>query len=210
MYILKNSILYTVHTVIQYLTFYRIADGRIKDKMTRSMIYKEMKPFLPTKITQDNLRKKTLRARKHLMLFGKNGVGIDKIKLVSYSATEISKLTNSSKKYTSDHQSHVTLKTVSQENDQIKAEISTLANILSASQSNPTYDRTYFRNKALDQYPNLYREFSSENFDYYGITDETSCSLCKLDHDDEEGIEGRYEARSYFIKCEQREIEIIA
>ena len=49
-----------------------------------------MKPFLPTKITQDNLRKKTLRARKHLMLFGKNGVEIDKIKLVSYSATEIS------------------------------------------------------------------------------------------------------------------------
>ncbi len=69
------------------------ADNRIKDKMARSMIYKEMKPFLPTKITQDNLRKKTLRARKHLMLFGKNGVGIDKIKLVSYSATEISKLT---------------------------------------------------------------------------------------------------------------------
>src|ERR1044072_507827 len=69
------------------------ADGRIKDKTARSMIYKEMKPFVP-KITQDNLRKKTLRARKHLMLFGKNGVGIDKIKLVSYSATEISKLNN--------------------------------------------------------------------------------------------------------------------
>ena len=69
------------------------ADGRIKDKMARSMIYKEMKPFLPTKITQDNLRKKTLRARKHLMLFRKNGVRIDKIKLVSYSTTKISKLT---------------------------------------------------------------------------------------------------------------------
>ncbi|RGB31547.1 hypothetical protein C1646_763929 [Rhizophagus diaphanus] len=24
--------------------------------------------------------------------------------------------------------------------------------------TNPTYDRSYFRNKALDQYPNLYRE----------------------------------------------------
>ncbi|GET63297.1 hypothetical protein GLOIN_2v1582864 [Rhizophagus irregularis DAOM 181602=DAOM 197198] len=84
------------------------------------------------------------------------------------------------------------------------------ANVPSTSQSNPTYDRAYFRNKALDQYPNLYREFSSEKFDYYGITDETPCPLCKLDHDDEEGIEGRYEARSYFIKCEQREIEIVA
>ncbi|CAB5393736.1 unnamed protein product [Rhizophagus irregularis] len=46
----------------------------------------------------------------------------------------------------------------------------------------------------LDQYPNLYRECSSENFDYYGITDETSCGvsreticpLCKLGHNDEE------------------------
>ena len=72
--------------------------------------------------------------------------------------------------------------------------------------NSPTYDRAYFRNKALDQYPNLYREFSSEKFDYYGITDETSCPLCKLDYDDEEGIEGRYEARSYFIKCEQHEL----
>ena len=83
-----------------------------------------------------------------------------------------------------------------------------------ASRTNPTYDRTYFRNKILDQYPNLYRECSSENFDYYGITDETSCGnyicpLCKLGHDDEE-IEGEYKAGSYFIKCEQREIEITA
>jgi predicted nucleic acid-binding OB-fold protein len=195
------------------------ADGGIKDKTARSMIYKEMKPFLPTKITQANLRKKTHRARKHLMLFGKNGVGIDKIKLVSYSATEISKLTNAQiqnvidqvKKY---HQCHMTLKTVPSGNDQIKAEVSTLASVSSASQSKPTYDRSYFRNKILDQYPNLYRECSCENFDYYGITDETSCGdyicpLCKLGHDDEE-IEGEYKAGSYFIKCEQREIEITA
>src|SRR5436853_5664322 len=44
------------------------ADGRIKDKTVRLMIYKEMKQFLPAKITQDNLRKKTFRARKHLTL----------------------------------------------------------------------------------------------------------------------------------------------
>jgi hypothetical protein len=87
------------------------------------------------------------------------------------------------------------------------------ASVSSASQSKPAYDHSYFRNKILDQYPNLYRECSSENFDYYGITDETSgdyiCPLCKLDYDDEE-IEGRYKAGSYFIKCEQREIEIVA
>ena len=90
------------------------------------------------------------------------------------------------------------------------AKVSTSANVLFTSQSNSTYDRTYFCNKTLDQYPNLYREFSSENFDYYGITNDTSCPLCKLGHDDEESIEGRYKAGSYFIKCEQREIEIIA
>ena len=103
-------------------------------------------------------------------------------------------------------------KTVPSGNDQIKDEMSTSASVSSASQSKP--DHSYFRNKILDQYPNLYRECSSENFDYYGITDETSCGdyicpLCKLGHDDEE-IEGRYKAGSYFIKCEQREIEITA
>ena len=78
------------------------------------------------------------------------------------------------------------------------------------SQSNsPTYDRTYFRNKTLNQYPTLFREFSNENFDYYGIINETLCPLYKLGHDDEESIEGKYKAGSYFIKCEQREIEII-
>ncbi len=53
-----------------------------------------MKSFLFTKITQDNLYKKTLKVRKHLILFEKNEVGIDKIKLVSYNVTEILKLTN--------------------------------------------------------------------------------------------------------------------
>ena len=103
-------------------------------------------------------------------------------------------------------------KTVPSGNDQIKDEMSTSASVSSASQSKP--DHSYFRNKILDQYPNLYRECSIENFDYYGITDETTCGdyicpLCKLGHDDEE-IEGTYNTGSYFIKCEQREIEIVA
>ncbi|GBB85792.1 hypothetical protein RclHR1_12220015 [Rhizophagus clarus] len=87
-----------------------------------------------------------------------------------------------------------------------------IASVSSAYQSKP--DHSYFRNKILDQYPNLYRECTCENFDYYGIADEASCGdyicpLCKLGHDDEE-IEGEYKAGSYFIKCEQREIEITA
>ena len=85
-------------------------------------------------------------------------------------------------------------------------EVTNVLSASSSSQSKPTYDRSYFRNKILDQYPNLYRECSCENFDYYGITDETSCGdyicpLCKLGHDDEE-IKGKYKAGSYFIKCE--------
>ncbi|PKC52015.1 hypothetical protein RhiirA1_517219, partial [Rhizophagus irregularis] len=87
-----------------------------------------------------------------------------------------------------------------------------ITSVSSASQSKPNH--SYFCNKILDQYPNLYKECSSKNFDYYGITDETTCRdyicpLCKLGHDDEE-IEGRYKVGSYFIKCKQREIEITA
>ena len=173
-----------------------------------------------------NLRQKILRARKLYKLF--NTLGLEKIKQVSYSTDAISSLNylqikniidyvNSA---TSSHnetvkilhdQSHVTSK-INPTNAYMppKAEASTSANVLSATQSKPIYDRSYFRSKTLDQYPNLYREFSSENFDYYGITDETSCSLCKLMHDDKESIEGTYKAGSYFIKCEQREIEITA
>ncbi len=40
---------------------------------------------------------------------------------------------------------------------------------------NLTYNWSYFYKKILDQYPNLYREYSSKNFDYYKITDKTSC-----------------------------------
>jgi hypothetical protein len=83
------------------------------------------------------------------------------------------------------------------------------------SRTNSTYNRSYFYKKILDQYPNLYREYSSEKFNYYGITNETSCRisreiiclLYKLGHDNEE-IESRYKAKSYFIKYEQCKIEI--
>ena len=107
----------------------------------------------------------------------------------------------------------MTSKTVTIGNDQ-SHNLSSITPQASVSASIPginlTYDRSYFRIKTLDQYPTLYREYSSEDFDYYGITDETLCPLCKLGHDDEESIEGRYKAGSYFIKCEQREIEITA
>ncbi|RHZ63522.1 hypothetical protein Glove_329g27 [Diversispora epigaea] len=65
----------------------------VSDKTTRTQIYKEMLEHLPG-VTAVVLRIKTLRARKIRKLFGENGVGIDKVKYVTCSANDISKLTN--------------------------------------------------------------------------------------------------------------------
>ncbi|CAG8576315.1 4957_t:CDS:2 [Paraglomus occultum] len=136
------------------------ADGKTKDKTARTMIYKEMKHFLPN-ITQDNLRKKTLRARKLLMLFGKDGVGIDKIKQVTYSANEISKLTNVQ---IQNIINQVTLKTVPSGNDQTNAEKVIIAvqslpetqgrvpNKISNSSIHPNKTRLYQPEAGLRQY----------------------------------------------------------
>ncbi|CAB4476614.1 unnamed protein product [Rhizophagus irregularis] len=225
----QEAILYWCYFIEKYdKRIDNLVVGGVKKKTATSMVYQEIKQLLPD-ITDVNLRQKILRARKLYKLF--NTLGIEKIKQVSYSADAISSLSypqiqniiNHVSSVISSHnetmkilhdQSHMTSK-INPANAYIplKAKVSTSENVLSAFQSNPTYDYTYFRNKTLDQYPTLYREFSSENFDYYGITDETSCEdyicpLCKLGHDDKE-IEGRYKTGSYF-KCEQRKIEIVA
>ncbi|CAG8719814.1 10101_t:CDS:2, partial [Racocetra fulgida] len=214
----------------------------VNDKTARTQIYKEMLEHLPG-VTSVALRIKTLRARKIRKLFGENGVGIDKVKYVTCSANDISKLTNAQ---IQNIINQVTSKTVSLGNDQnhvteTEASITNIPSILLSHtsnseymiskdkkslletkvsvSSNPAHSHAYFRNKTLDQYPNLYREGSDGNDDYYGITDESLCPLCKLDHDDDNGIGGRYEvgesenrcsASSYYIKCEQRGIEIEA
>ena len=54
-------------------------DTGASDKTARSQIYKEMLEHLPD-ITLGNLRMRTLRAKKIRMLFGKDGMRIDKIK----------------------------------------------------------------------------------------------------------------------------------
>ena len=199
----------------------------VDDKSARILVYSKIKPLLPD-ITDVNLRKITFRAKKIYILF--DGIGINRIQIISCSASAISNLYDNQiqdiindfpKKATNtddvgyedsvpNWNGHVTSEANKTEIQANPLGVSTSANVLSASQSKPSYDRTYFLNKTLDYYPNLYREFSSENFDYYGITDETSCPLCKLDHGDEESIEGRYKTGSYFIKCEQHEIEITA
>ena len=65
----------------------------VTDKTARTQIYKEMLEHL-SGVTLVTLRIKTLRAKKIRKLFGKNGVGIDKIKYITCSANEILKLTN--------------------------------------------------------------------------------------------------------------------
>ncbi|RIB07604.1 hypothetical protein C2G38_417445 [Gigaspora rosea] len=165
-----------------------LVDVKIKEKTARSTIYKEMLKYLPN-VTPGNLRIRTNRAKKFLNLFGENGVGTDKIKLVTCSASDISRLTNiqiqNIIKYVKDYEKS---KTVTNGNDQLHvAEISTEVSV-SISLSNPTHDRIYFRNKILGQYPDIYREFSSEKFDYYGLIDKSLCPACKSSHKDEKSI----------------------
>src|ERR1051325_4431454 len=207
------------------------SENNISDQMARTQIYNEMELYLPGK-KREYLRKMTQKAKNIYTLF--KGIGIDKIGVVTSSADAISRLTDAQIQniinlYTDElikSQKLIGVNNCSRARDlpseskkspdvRISTPPTTKTNQTNVqAQSKPTYDRAYFRNKILDQYPNLYRECSCENFDYYGITDETSCGdyicpLCKLGHDDEE-IEGEYKAGSYFIKCEQREIEIVA
>ncbi|CAJ0852154.1 5888_t:CDS:2, partial [Entrophospora sp. SA101] len=81
-------------------------------------------------------------------------------------------------------------------------------------QNNPTHLMTApgkdnhisFRRKVLDQYPDIFYEFNDENIDYYGIGDDASCPLCKLDHDGEEGIKGEYKDETYYIKSKSDKV----
>ncbi|CAG8689641.1 7435_t:CDS:2 [Cetraspora pellucida] len=49
--------------------------------------------------------------------------------------------------------------------------------------SNPTHDHAYFCNKILWRYSDLYKEFSSEKFDYYRIHEGSLCLVCKHSHE---------------------------
>ncbi|PKK59322.1 hypothetical protein RhiirC2_762806 [Rhizophagus irregularis] len=113
------------------------------------------------------------------MLFGKGGVGIDKIKQVTFSVYDISSLTINQiqsvvKNVTSAERipnpNHVT-SSVTNRDDQINASLISAEVTTSHPQipmTKPTYDRA----------------------------DKTLCPSCKLDHDDEESIEGRYKTGS--------------
>ncbi|POG63592.1 hypothetical protein GLOIN_2v544741 [Rhizophagus irregularis DAOM 181602=DAOM 197198] len=154
--------------------------NKIDDQSARTLVYSEIKSLLPD-ITDVNLRKITSRAKKVYVLF--EGIGIDKIQAVTYSASAISSLIEIQ------IQGIIscfpkTYKSSTDDTDECQKMISVTNRHAHVTESS----------EILDQYPNLYRECSSENFDYYGITDETSCGvsreticpLCKLGHNDEE------------------------
>ena len=63
--------------------------NKIDDQSARTLVYSEIKSLLPD-ITDVNLRKITSRAKKVYILF--EGIGIDKIQAVTYSASAISSL----------------------------------------------------------------------------------------------------------------------
>ncbi|CAH1768891.1 10109_t:CDS:2, partial [Entrophospora sp. SA101] len=194
------------------------SNGKVKIKTAKSMVYKEVKQLLPD-ITDTNLHQKTLRARKIYNLF--NAIGIEKIEHVTYSAYAISNHTNAQIQNIINHVLSKTVSTlpVSQVSDTkvndnippipkpINKKTSLVTQQSTLSISNPPHDHTYFYNKTLEQYPNLYREFSSENANYYGITDETLCPLCKLNH--EEGVEGRYETGAEPYNTETNSLNIL-
>ncbi|RHZ45881.1 hypothetical protein Glove_645g52 [Diversispora epigaea] len=231
------------------------SENNISNQMARTQIYDKMMKYLP-EIKREYLRKKTQKAKTIYTLF--KGIGKDKIRLVSYSADAISRLTDTQvqniiKLYTDELDKTKSQKLIGVNNCSrvydlteivesqisnsktkilsetkvsmpVKPQASDASSILKTKasmpfmsppetktlQNNPVYTHAYFRRKVLDQYPDIFYEFNDENIDYYGITDEASCPLCKLDHDDEEGIKGEYKDETYYIKCEQHEIQITA
>ncbi|CAG8657986.1 2710_t:CDS:2 [Gigaspora rosea] len=199
--------------------------NKIDDQSARTLVYNEIKALLPD-VSDVNLRQRTFRAKKIYMLL--IGIGIEKVQVIMCSASTISNLTdnqiqniiNCFPKNSNVDDSSVIIPTesshTSNSEDMISKNKSLPETKVSAS-SNTIRDHVHFCNKILEQYPNLYKDGNGENVDYYGIADDTLCPLSKLDHDDDEDIEGRYanhrvsnlyEIGSYYIKCEKRGVEI--
>ena len=171
------------------------------------MVYQEIKQLLP-EITDVNLRQKILRARKLYKLF--NTLGLEKIKQVSYSADAISSLNYQQIQNVIDYVNSVT----SLQNETVK-----ILHDQSHVTSKINLTNTYIPPKApqfmivlifvTKHWINI-QTYIENSVVKISIIMELPTRNCKLKHDDEESIEGTYKAGSYFIKCEQREIEITA
>ncbi|CAG8735970.1 770_t:CDS:2, partial [Cetraspora pellucida] len=207
----QDTILYWYHFAGKYDR--RIDEVSVSNKVGKkkatSLVYYEIKQLLPD-ITDVNLRHKILKSRKIRTLF--SVVGIEKIRQVSYSANAISSLSytqiqniiNYVNKWTFDSNISLTKKTLEEDiitedgKQSLKTEVGisikshvspkNYPEIKVSASFNPTCDHAYFRNKILGRYPNIYREFSSEKFDYYGIIDKSLCPAYKSSHRDKKSI----------------------
>ncbi|CAG8649107.1 2443_t:CDS:2, partial [Paraglomus occultum] len=183
--------------------------------LARGQVYDEMISHL-SGITRENLRKKTQRIIKIYNLF--ETIGKDKIKQVrSYSATTISCLTDtniqniinsvSKKSHNCETNPSRTYKEKLSSDFSLSPKIELDVSVDAPPVSKSTVKETSPETK---QYPDLYFEYmSKKNIDYYGVNAETPCPICKLNHEDEDGINGEYKDGSYYIKCEASGIDII-
>ncbi|RHZ81473.1 hypothetical protein Glove_120g238 [Diversispora epigaea] len=194
--------------------------NKIDDQLARTLVYNEIKSLLPD-ITDVNLRQRTFKAKKIYTLLMR--IGIEKIQAITCSAN-YSSVKYQEKIGVTNCNAHVTEQSnlndseivINKEpkkfywkpSEFLGEKDKSLLETKTSTPSNLTHNRVDFRNKMAEQYPGLYWEGSDENDDYYGITNKSLCPLCKLEHYEENSIEGKYKSGSYFIKCEQREIKI--
>ncbi|PKY30859.1 hypothetical protein RhiirB3_487531 [Rhizophagus irregularis] len=164
------------------------------------ILNEEVRAQLPADTSDALLWKRIKQAKKLWKLF--DAIGMDKIyQIHSFSVSSISKITYKDIQYIIDNMSvdysiKIESSTCAQPketllSDEKNSELSHPDLSSGSDKKNSELSHTNTsKSKILDQYSNLYRECSIENFDYYGITDETTCEdyiclLCKLGHDDE-------------------------
>ncbi|CAH1770660.1 8998_t:CDS:2, partial [Entrophospora sp. SA101] len=125
------------------------------------------------------LRKMTQKARTIYTLF--NGIGKDKIEYITYSVDAISSLTETKVCEETLSEAEISITTTPSISSSQISNLEDIEDKVNTS-SNLVHNRAYFRNKMEEQYPDLYWEGRDGNNDYYGITDESLCPICKSDH----------------------------
>ncbi|RHZ80524.1 hypothetical protein Glove_134g262 [Diversispora epigaea] len=127
------------------------------------ILNKEVKAQLPTNTSDNLLRKRIEKAKKLYKLFDA---------IVGVSTPTISQ---SKKDLLEAEEGSFPEKVSPEKLSEMILEESTEASI----SSNLTNDYTYFRNKILCRYSDLYKEFITEKFDYYEIIEGSLCPVCK-------------------------------
>ncbi|CAG8760109.1 15765_t:CDS:10, partial [Cetraspora pellucida] len=204
----QDTILYWYHFTTKYdKRIDKISvSNKVGKKKATSLVYREIKQLLPD-ITDANLCHIILKARKIRTLF--SAVEVDKIKQVSYSANAISGL------FYTQIQNIIEYVANSKSNSNTSGSTKLLDTKVSESATFPIYPTYIFNHLGSDDVTSTptksqvsdlkvkkVSEYSNENANYYGINVESLCPICKLNHEDEDGIKGEYKDGSYYIKCE--------